>query len=104
MLDDTVWVRCTRCKGVFRDKARRIQSGYSRQCSNCEVMMFFEEYSPDKNIQMALRDAREVRKALQVHEEEAVVLRRKPPIGRRGGDSPDVDPDPSSSEVKSHRS
>ena len=69
-MDDTVQLRCHRCKATFRDKARRVQSGYSRQCVSCESIMFFEESSIDKNVQRSLQDAKRLRKAL--HEEELV--------------------------------
>ena len=92
MLDNSVRIRCTRCKSVFRDKARRLRGGYSRQCPSCEVMIFFEENSPDKTIQIALKDAHAVRKALRVEEEEAIA-RRRPQGLRRGGDAPDSNPD-----------
>ena len=64
-MDDSVQVCCTRCKTVFRDRARRVQSGYSRQCPCCEVVLFFEETSPDKNIKRALSSARSLRKVLR---------------------------------------
>jgi late competence protein required for DNA uptake (superfamily II DNA/RNA helicase) len=65
MLDDSVQIRCHRCKGTFREKARRLQSGYSRQCISCETMLFFDDASADKNIQRTLREARKIRKALR---------------------------------------
>lgn len=67
-MDDSVQVHCTRCRNVFRDRARRLQNGYSRQCPCCEVMLFFEETSPDKNIKRAMSSARAVRKALREEE------------------------------------
>lgn len=67
-MDDSVQVHCTRCRNVFRDRARRLQNGYSRQCPCCEVVLFFEETSPDKNIKRAMSAARGVRKALREEE------------------------------------
>jgi predicted nucleic acid-binding Zn-ribbon protein len=64
-MDDTVQIRCTRCKTVFRDRAHRLQSGYSRQCPCCEVILFFEETSADRNIKRALTTARHLRTALR---------------------------------------
>jgi hypothetical protein len=64
-MDDTVQIRCTRCKGSFRDRARRLQSGYSRQCPNCDTVIFFEEGSVDKNVQRALQQAKNLRRALR---------------------------------------
>jgi predicted nucleic acid-binding Zn-ribbon protein len=84
-MDDTVQLHCHRCKSVFRDKARRVQSGYSRQCPSCETIMFFEEASIDKNVQRTLRDAKHVRKALREHEEEKIA--RGPFVFGRNGSS-----------------
>jgi hypothetical protein len=39
-MDDSVQIKCNRCKNVFRDRARRLQNGYSRQCPGCEVVLF----------------------------------------------------------------
>jgi len=80
-MDDTVQIRCHRCKASFRDKARRMQSGYSRQCMSCETMLFFEESSIDKNVQRTLREAKRLRKALR--EEEVVKATSKPFVHRR---------------------
>ncbi len=57
----SVPIRCTKCKTVFRDQAHRLQSGYSRQCPCCEVVLFFEATSGDKNIKRALSNAHDLR-------------------------------------------
>ena len=75
-MDDTVQIRCHRCKASFRDKARRVQSGYSRQCMSCETILFFEDSSIDKNVQRTLREAKRLRKVLR--EEELVRATSKP--------------------------
>ena len=80
-MDDTVQIRCHRCKATFRDKARRVQSGYSRQCPSCETILFFEESAIDKNVQRTLQEAKRVRKALRAAEE--VKLTSKPYVHRR---------------------
>ena len=51
-----------------------LQGGYSRQCPCCEVVLFFEEASPDKNIKRAMSAARAGRKLLR--EEEAAAPRK----------------------------
>ncbi|MBR0827645.1 hypothetical protein JQ596_19135 [Bradyrhizobium manausense] len=71
-MDDQVQVRCKRCKNVFRERARRMQNGYSRQCPSCEVVLFFEEDSPDQDIKRAMKSARKMRKDLR--EAEAVQM------------------------------
>jgi DNA-directed RNA polymerase subunit RPC12/RpoP len=64
-MDDSVQVKCTKCKTSFRERARRLQNGYSRQCPSCEVVVFFDEDSPDTNIKRAMRMGRRVRKELR---------------------------------------
>jgi hypothetical protein len=64
-MDDSVQIKCTRCKNVFRDRARRLQNGYSRQCTACEVVIFFDEDSQTPNIKQAMRTARRIRKELR---------------------------------------
>ena len=63
-MDETILVRCSWCKGNFRDGARRVRDGHTRQCPSCERMLFFTEGSQNKDIQNALRDAHRVRKLL----------------------------------------
>lgn len=82
-MDDSVQVCCSRCKNVFRERARRMQSGFSRQCPCCEVVLFFEESSPDKNVQRALTLARGVRKLLREEEAAGPRKARVVPAGRR---------------------
>jgi hypothetical protein len=57
-----VQIQCSRCKTVFRDRAGRLQDGYSRQCPSCEVVLFFTEDSPNPSIKLAMRRARKARK------------------------------------------
>ena len=74
-VDDSIQVRCTRCKSKFRDKARRVRDGHSRQCPSCECMVFFIEGSPNKDVQAAMREAERVRKLLREEEYEKIVSR-----------------------------
>ncbi|MCK1343379.1 hypothetical protein IVB25_21345 [Bradyrhizobium sp. 193] len=57
-----VQIQCTRCKTVFRDRAGRLQDGYSRQCPSCEVVLFFAEDSPNPQVKQAMKRARKARK------------------------------------------
>ncbi|MBP1092592.1 hypothetical protein [Bradyrhizobium diazoefficiens] len=57
-----VQIQCTRCKSVFRDRAGRLQDGYSRQCPSCEVVLFFAEDSQHPFVKRAMRNARKARK------------------------------------------
>ena len=81
-MDDQVQIRCTRCKTVFRERARRMQNGFSRQCPSCEVVLFLEEDSPDQNMKRAMKTARKVRKDLR--EAEAAQITTSPSSSRRG--------------------
>jgi predicted nucleic acid-binding Zn-ribbon protein len=76
----SVQIQCTRCKGVFRDRAGRLQDGYSRQCPSCEVVLFFAEDSQHPFIKRAMRDARKLRKALR-EEEAARIAAPQPQAG-----------------------
>ncbi|MBR0801332.1 hypothetical protein JQ615_38895 [Bradyrhizobium jicamae] len=67
-MEDTVQIRCARCKNVFRDRARRLRNGYSRQCPSCEIVLFFDNDSPNPNIKRAMQTARSIRKALRENE------------------------------------
>ncbi|THD70578.1 MAG: hypothetical protein E7813_07945 [Bradyrhizobium sp.] len=82
MTDDTVQVRCTRCKSTFRERARRVQPGYSRQCPNCEVVIFFEESSSDKNVQTALLAGRRLRRVLREADEVKAGAKQAPVYDR----------------------
>ncbi|UGY14652.1 Zn-ribbon domain-containing protein [Bradyrhizobium septentrionale] len=82
-MEDSVQVRCTRCKNFFRDRARRLQNGYTRQCPSCEIVLFFDEDSADSNIKRAMRLARRARKELR--ESEAVNPRKAAAARRQYG-------------------
>ena len=71
-VEETIQVRCARCKVRFRDKARRVRDGYSRQCPSCERMLFFSDGSPNEDINHALREAERVRKLLRQEQDRKV--------------------------------
>jgi DNA-directed RNA polymerase subunit RPC12/RpoP len=60
-LDDSVKIKCKRCNSSFRDRAGRLRDGYSRECPNCSVLIFFDSESTDANVRKALTEARRVR-------------------------------------------
>jgi hypothetical protein len=63
-MDDTIQIRCGRCHCSFRDRARRIRSGYTRECPRCNVLIFFESESHEENIKRALKAAHRMRRLL----------------------------------------
>jgi len=69
---DFVQITCMRCKNVFRERAKRLQNGYSRQCPCCEVILFFDEDSQNPNIKRAMRTARTILKEQRELEAAAV--------------------------------
>jgi DNA-directed RNA polymerase subunit RPC12/RpoP len=79
-MDESVQIHCTRCKSTFRDRAKRVQPGYARQCPNCEVIIFFEESASDKNVQRALLAARRLRRELREQEEIGPATTPQPPV------------------------
>src|SRR3982751_6993175 len=86
-MDDSVQIRCHRCKSTFREKARRLQSGYSRQCISCETMLFFDDDSNDRNVRRTLREAKQVRKALREAEFEKLTATPVASTGREFSNS-----------------
>jgi DNA-directed RNA polymerase subunit RPC12/RpoP len=83
-MSDSVQIHCTRCRSSFRERARRLQSGYSRQCPNCEVLIFFDESSNDKNVQAALQAARKLRRLLREAEDVKPEPKQAPTYVRTG--------------------
>jgi len=79
-MDDTVQIKCVRCKCSFRERASLLQNGFSRQCPTCEVVVFFDEDSPDPNIKHAMWTARRIRKEVR----EAAAEFRPRMMSRRG--------------------
>jgi uncharacterized C2H2 Zn-finger protein len=63
-MDDSIQLRCSRCNSSFRDRARRIRSGYTRECPRCNVLIFFESESHDEHIKRALKAAHRLRRLL----------------------------------------
>jgi hypothetical protein len=60
----------------------RLLPGYARQCPNCEVVIFFEESSSDKNVKRALLTARQLRRVLREHDEIKPATRQPPVYDR----------------------
>jgi DNA-directed RNA polymerase subunit RPC12/RpoP len=69
-MDDSIQLCCSRCNSSFRDRARRIQNGYARECPNCNVLIFFESESHDEHIKRALKAAHQLRRRLAEAEAE----------------------------------
>jgi DNA-directed RNA polymerase subunit RPC12/RpoP len=81
-MDDSVQIRCSRCNANFRDRARRIQNGYARECPNCNVLIFFEGESHDQHIKRALKAAHKMRRALAAAEGEKPAAKQAPTYHR----------------------
>jgi DNA-directed RNA polymerase subunit RPC12/RpoP len=81
-MDDSIQVRCSRCNARFRDRARRLQNGYARECPNCNALIFFESESHDENIKRALKAAHKMRRALAAAEGEKPSPKQAPTYHR----------------------
>jgi predicted nucleic acid-binding Zn-ribbon protein len=77
-MDDTIQIRCTRCKSTFRDRAKRVRAGYSRECPGCNVLIFFESESTEDNIRRALKAAHRLRRALAAEQDVKPTVREAP--------------------------
>jgi hypothetical protein len=66
MIDDKVRIRCPHCTRVFRDKAHKVRDGYQVNCVNCSRLLTLNRDSEDPFIRRALKEAREIRAALEV--------------------------------------
>jgi uncharacterized C2H2 Zn-finger protein len=66
MIDDKVRIRCPRCTRVFRDKAYKVRDGYQVNCVNCTGLLTLNRDSEDPFIRRALKEARDIRAALEV--------------------------------------
>jgi hypothetical protein len=88
-MDDSIQVRCPKCQSKFRDRARRVVPGYSRECPQCEIVLFFEEGVPKREIQDALKEAERLRRALRREEENKVEKTR---FVRTRSATPDTNP------------
>jgi hypothetical protein len=66
MIDDKVRIRCPHCTRVFRDKAYKLRDGYQVNCENCSRLLTLNRDSEDPFIRRALKEAREIRAALEV--------------------------------------
>jgi DNA-directed RNA polymerase subunit RPC12/RpoP len=77
-MEDSIQIRCSRCNADFRDRARRIQNGYARECPNCNVLIFFESESHDQQIERALKAAHNMRRVLAAAEGETPSPKQAP--------------------------
>lgn len=76
-MEQAVQVTCPRCKARFREQARRLVDGFSRQCPSCEAVIFFNEGSPKPEIKKALEAAHSARRAFRAVADEKSVRTAK---------------------------
>ena len=80
-MDDSVQISCPRCRSRFRERARRLTNGFSRQCPACEMVVFFDDASPVVELRKAMLTAQKLRRSLA---EEAHNTRSKRPAFKFG--------------------
>ena len=64
-MDQTVQITCPKCRARFREQARKLIDGFSRECPTCETVIFFNEGSTTLQIKSAMNIASAVRRALR---------------------------------------
>ena len=64
-MTDRIKITCSKCRGVFSDRANRLRNGYQVQCSNCMKLIIFDSSSEDPNIRRPLKAARDIRHAAE---------------------------------------
>lgn len=79
-MESSIQIHCKRCKIPFRDSAKRLQNGYSRQCPSCEIVLFFDEDSQDPYIKRAMIKARRARAKMREEEGPLAIARKKPAL------------------------
>jgi hypothetical protein len=65
MIDDKVKIKCSKCSMMFRERAQRVRHGFQMQCPHCFKLITFDSGAEDNNIRRALKNAREMRIALE---------------------------------------
>jgi len=65
VIDDKVKIRCPGCTRMFRERASRVRDGLQINCQNCSKLLTLNRDSEDPFIRRALRNARDVRAALE---------------------------------------
>jgi hypothetical protein len=65
VIDDKVRIRCPGCTRMFRERASRVRDGLQINCQNCSKLLTLNRDSEDPFIRRALKNAREVRAALE---------------------------------------
>ena len=63
-MDDTIQIKCPRCKARFRERARRLTNGFNRQCPGCEKVLFFDEDSAISELKKPMIEAKRLRRLL----------------------------------------
>ncbi|KRQ03365.1 hypothetical protein XH80_26500 [Bradyrhizobium sp. CCBAU 45384] len=82
-----VQIQCTRCKTMFRDRAGRLQDGYSRQCPCCEVVLFFADDAQHPFIKRAMQSARQARREQREAEAIRIAAPAEPRVAPRSRSS-----------------
>ena len=72
-MDETIQVTCPNCRARFREKARKLTDGFSRQCPTCDSVIFFNEESPKLQINTAMKAASAMRRRLKLEAAERLM-------------------------------
>jgi DNA-directed RNA polymerase subunit RPC12/RpoP len=65
MIDEKIKIKCSKCSKMFRERVQKIREGFQMQCPHCLKLLTFDGSSDDNNIRRALKNAKELRTALE---------------------------------------
>jgi hypothetical protein len=71
MIDEKIRIKCSKCSKLFRERVQRIRDGFQMQCPHCLKLLTFDGSSDDNNIRRALKNAKELRIALEAARQES---------------------------------
>ena len=80
-MDDSIQIKCPRCKARFRERARRSTNGF-RQCPGCEKVLFFDEDSAISELKKPMIEAKRLRRLLALDVAETSAKRARFSFGR----------------------
>jgi len=80
MLDEKIKIKCSKCSQIFRERAQKVRNGFQVNCHHCNRLITFDASTEDHNIRKALRNAKELRLALEASRNAAAVAEEATPV------------------------
>lgn len=80
MLDDKIKIKCSKCSQIFRERAQKVRNGFQVNCHHCNRLITFDMSGDDRNVRKALRNAKELRLALEESRKAAATALEAAPV------------------------